>query len=272
MLPTIEPMPPVAATSLPWDRELPDPVAALAAARAEHGDTFVVEGPGQRTLFLFSPQGVKSFYGLPESHASKGMADWQMLVRKLPEELFDGRRTIMHELFGRENVRGFLAQLDAAIDVAFDELGDEGAVDVFAFTRRLGHRMGLASWAGETPSRSPRFDELITALDELDGSAAFVHPEAMVADRTCRDGTRRAAHRVVGARTRRRGARRAAGRPVRSHHRSLGRRRRSPAQRRHRARRDPRAPRFDVEPVRRVRVDDRAARAAPRRARPRAWR
>jgi cytochrome P450 len=41
--------------------------------------------------------------------------------------------------------------------------------------------MGLASWAGERPSRAPRFDELVTALDELDGSAAFVHPETMVA-------------------------------------------------------------------------------------------
>ena len=53
---------------------------------------------------------------------------------------------------------------------------------MFAFTRRLGHRMGLASWAGERPSRRcERFDELVGALDELDGSAAFVHPEAMAA-------------------------------------------------------------------------------------------
>ena len=52
---------------------------------------------------------------------------------------------------------------------------------MFAFSRRLGHRMGLASWAGEAPSRAPRFDELVDALDELDGSAAFVHPEAMAA-------------------------------------------------------------------------------------------
>src|SRR3989442_4911184 len=41
--------------------------------------------------------------------------------------------------------------------------------------------MGLAAWAGEVPSRGDRFDELVHALDELDGSAAFVHPEAMAA-------------------------------------------------------------------------------------------
>ena len=175
------PLPPVATAALPWDRELDDPVAELAAARAECGDTVVVDGPEQRTLFLFSPDGVRSFYDLAEADASKGVADWMMLRRKLPDELFDGRRTMPHELFGRDDVRTYLAELDAAIDVAFEEMGTEGVIDVFAFSRRLGHRMGLASWAGERPSRDPRFDELVAALDELDGSAAFVHPEAMVA-------------------------------------------------------------------------------------------
>ena len=179
--PAIDPLPPVADAALPWDRELADPVATLAAARAACGDTFVVDGPDQRTLFLFSPAGVRSFYALAEADASKGVADWMMLRRKLPDELFDGRRTMPHELFGRDDVRTYLAELDAAIDVAFEELGREGVVDVFAFTRRLGHRMGLAAWGGERPSRDPRFDELVTALDELDGSAAFVHPEAMAA-------------------------------------------------------------------------------------------
>ena len=178
-LPSSDPLPPVAQTSLPWDHELADPVAELAAARATYGDTFVVEGDGKRTLFLFSPEGVKSFYELPEEEASKGVADWMMLLRKLPDELFDGRRTIMHELFGRDDVRTYLEQLNASIDVTFAEMGNAGTIDVFAFTRRLGHRMGLASWGGEAPSSAARFDELVAALDELDGSAAFVHPEAM---------------------------------------------------------------------------------------------
>ncbi len=175
----VSPVPPVASTSLPWDAEMADPVAEIARAREVHGDTFVVDGPDRPTLFLFSPEGVRSFYELAEADASKGVADWMMLIRKLPEELFDGRRTFPHELFGRDDTRNYLAHLDAAIDVAFAEMGDEGTIDVFAFTRRLGHRMGLASWAGEEPSTAARFDQLVDALDELDGSDAFVHPEAM---------------------------------------------------------------------------------------------
>ena len=177
----ITPAPPVADVALPWDETIADPVAALAGARARLGDTFVVPGPRQPTLFLFSPEGVRSFYALPEAEASKGVADWMMLSRKLPDELFLGRRTNIADLFGREDVAEYLAQLDAAIVVAFEELGDAGEVDLFVFTRRLGHRMGLACWAGEVPSRGARFDALVDAFDALDGSAAFVHPEAMAA-------------------------------------------------------------------------------------------
>ena len=175
----ITPAPPVADVALPWDETMADPVATLAAARDRWGDTFVVPGPRHPTLFLCSPEGVRSFYALPESAASKGVADWMMLTRKLPDELFLGRRTNIADLFGREDVAAYLAQLDAAIAVAFAELGAAGEVDLFAFTRRLGHRMGLACWAGEVPAQGERFDALVAAFDELDGSAAFVHPEAM---------------------------------------------------------------------------------------------
>lgn len=187
--PLIAPMPAVAPVSLPWDAELADPVAEIAAAREQHGDTFVVETAAGPVLFLFSPLGVTSFYGLSESTASKGIADWMMLRRKLPDELFDGRRTLPHQLFGRDDTRSYLAALDAAIDVTFSELGTHGVLDVFAFTRRLGHRMGLAAWAGERPTTSPRFDDFVRALDTLDGSAAFVHPEQMrrVAENDKRD-------------------------------------------------------------------------------------
>ena len=158
-----------------------DVVATMAAARARWGDTFAVDSGGTEYLFCFSPAGVRSFYALPEAAASKGVADWQMLLRKLPAELFDGRRTLPHDLFGREDVSSYLAALDGAVDDEFAALGAAGEVDVFAFTRRLGHRMGLASWAGPASARGERFAGLVEALDALDGSDAFVHPGAMAA-------------------------------------------------------------------------------------------
>ena len=104
-----------------------------------------------------------------------------MLLRKLPAELFDGRRTLPHDLFGRDEVVTYLAALDQAVEDEFAALGAEGEVDVFALTRRLGHRMGLASWAGPASARGYCFTGLVDALDVLDGADAFVHPGDMAA-------------------------------------------------------------------------------------------
>ena len=69
-----------------WTRSV-----ALGDARRELGDTFVVDSGEDRYLFTFSPVGVSSFYALPEDEASKGIADWRMLRRKLPDRAL--RRT-----------------------------------------------------------------------------------------------------------------------------------------------------------------------------------
>src|SRR5690349_1378226 len=180
---SISPCPPVADLPMPWDAPVADPVAAIGAARAAHGDTFVVPGDGTDYLFLFSPAGVRAFYELAEADASKGIADWQMLRRKLPDELFVGRRTFPHDLFARDDVVQYRAVVDRAIDLTWQELGAAGTVDVFDLTRRLGHRIGLATWAGPCGDPGPAFDALVAALDALDGAAAFVDPGAMAAVR-----------------------------------------------------------------------------------------
>ena len=191
-------MPPVAATvGLPWDTAVEDPVGALAKARRELGDTFVVDSGEDRYLFTFSPVGVVAFYGLPEERASKGLADWRMLRRKLPDEIFVGRRTLPHQLFGRDDVATYLANVERALDAAVDELGDAGEVDLFDFTRRLGHRVGLASWGGPGSASGARFDRLARAFDALDGSESFVHPDAMAAVAASGKATERAALAVV---------------------------------------------------------------------------
>jgi cytochrome P450 len=176
------PDPPYAeGTGLPWDVSVTDAVAAIAEARIHHGDTFALRSGDDHYLFTFSPAGVESFYGLPEEKASKGVADYLMLRRKLPDEIFQGRRILPSTLFRRDDVARYLTNLDRALDQTIDELGSSGSVDVFALTRRLGHRMGLASWAGPGSARGEGFERLVRAFDTLDGSDAFVHPDAMAA-------------------------------------------------------------------------------------------
>jgi cytochrome P450 len=178
--PTPDPLPVIAAgVRLPWDAVVENPVATLADARARLGDTFIVDSGGDRYLFLFSPMGVAALYGVPEEKASKGVADWRMLRRKLPDEVFVGRRVLPHQLFGRDDVASYLRNVEAAIDTAADELGTEGEVDLFALSRRLGHRVGLSSWGGPGAAEGERFETLVRAFDRLDGSESFVHPDAM---------------------------------------------------------------------------------------------
>ncbi len=176
------PAPPYAeGTGLPWDVPVTDAVAVIAAARAQHGDTFAVQSGGDRYLFTFSPTGVESFYALAEETASKGVADYLMLRRKLPDDIFAGRRTLPNLLFRRDDVAGYLTNLDRALEQTTTELGAAGSVDVFDLMRRLGHRMGLASWAGPGSADGAAFERLVRAFDTLDGSDAFVHPDRMAA-------------------------------------------------------------------------------------------
>ncbi len=188
------PSPPHAeGTGLPWDVPVGDAVAAISAARARHGDTFTVCSGDDRYLFTFSPAGVESFYALTEETASKGVADYLMLRRKLPDEIFDGRRTLPNTLFRRDDVASYLANLDRALEQTGAELGSAGSADVFDLTRRLAHRMGLASWAGPGSAEGEAFERLVRALDILDGSEAFVHPDRMAEVAASNKGAERAA-------------------------------------------------------------------------------
>jgi cytochrome P450 len=176
----ISPAPPLASFALPWDDpDVTDPVATLARARAELGDTFEVASGRDRYLFVFSPEALRAFYALPERDASKGLADYRMLVRKLPEELFTGVRTLAHDLFGAQDVESYLGHLDHALDLELAELGAAGTIDAFGFARRVGHRLGLACWIGDRAAEPPWFDRLVIELDQLDGADAFVHPARM---------------------------------------------------------------------------------------------
>jgi cytochrome P450 len=155
---------------------LRDPTALFRRRREQEGDTFVVDAAGHRLLCVFSPEGVRSLYGFAEHDASFGLATFELIRRKVPDELFAGRRNTPHDLFGRQEIERYLGNLEEAVAFEIEELGPHGQFEAFTEARRLGHRLGLGSWAG-VEAASPRYlGRLVPLFDRLDGSEAFVRP------------------------------------------------------------------------------------------------
>lgn len=180
-LPTVAPMPPHATGPIPWLGAglglLRDPTAHLAKLRARLGDTFVLDGLGYRLFFVFSAAGVRALYAAPEEQASFGLATFELVLkRKIPFELAAGRRNLPHDLFKNPDVETYLGHLERAMELEIAALGTRGTFEAFREAKRLGYRLGLASWAGEEAA-SPRFlPTLIDAFERLDASQSFVRP------------------------------------------------------------------------------------------------
>lgn len=155
---------------------LRDPTAWFSRQRARHGDTFVVDALAHRFLCVFGPVGVAALYAVAEREASFGLATYTMIRTKVPDELFGDIRNPPHKLFGNQKVERYLGDLDATMDAELDRLGDHGRFDLFDECRRIGHRLGLASWAGPEAASPAYVERLIDALDRLDTSDSFVHP------------------------------------------------------------------------------------------------
>jgi len=165
---------------VPWIGAAPgllrDPTGWFTEQRAAHGDTFVVDALAHRFFCVFGPVGVQSLYAVAERDASFGLATYTMIRTKVPDELFGDIRNPPHKLFGGQRVEGYLANLVEAMDAELDVLGPTGTFDAFDECRRIGHRLGLASWAGHEAASPAHIEPLIDALDRLDTSESFVHP------------------------------------------------------------------------------------------------
>ena len=197
----IEPMPPRAPGRLPWLGSgvglLRNPTRFFTECRRRLGDTYVVDAFGFRLFCVFSPIGVQNLYALPESRASFGLATYNLLKLKIPAELFAGRRNGPRTLFGGEDVERYLANLEEAVRLEIEQLGTSGRFEVFAEMRRLGHRLGLASWIGNEAATGRYLDRLIPLFDRLDSAGAFVSPaNAFVIAATRHARERRAMHAI----------------------------------------------------------------------------
>jgi cytochrome P450 len=198
---TIDPMPPIVGGALPWVDAgiglLRDPTSFFLDARKRHGDTFVLDAFGFRLFCVFSAAGVRRLYELGEREASFGLATYRLIGFKLPPELLAGRRNAPHQLFGAQKVEGYLRALEEAVSLELTELGPSGRFDIFDECRRLGHRLGFATWAG-VEAASPRYlERLIPLFDRIDSSQAFVRPaQGFVTWATRRARERRAMHGI----------------------------------------------------------------------------
>ena len=198
---TVEPMPPVAPGWMPWVgsglRLLAAPAAFFARTRAVLGDTFVVDAFGFRLFCVFSPAGVRRLYELPERDASFGLATYNLLTLKIPPELFVGRRNGPRTLFANPEVERYLRNLEEAVAAEVEQLGPAGRFEVFHEMRRLGHRLGLASWIGPEAAGRGYLDRLIPLLDRLDSADAFVRPARAFVTLTTRYAVERRAMRAI---------------------------------------------------------------------------
>jgi cytochrome P450 len=199
--PSVDPMPPHVGGVVPWvgaGRALiHDPTAFFTRCRERFGDTFVVDAFGYRLFCVFSPLGVSSLWRLPEEQASKALADLTLLSHKVPIELFEGRRTLPHDLFARDDVEVYLENLRNAVALELSHLGNGGSVELFTFTKRLAHRMGLASWGGMTALSDAELDTLVAHFEQLDASESFVHPHKAIFAMATRKRRERRAMRAI---------------------------------------------------------------------------
>jgi cytochrome P450 len=203
-LPRVDPTPPIAPGRWPWLGSAPGllrhPTAYLRRARAALGDTFVADVFGYRLFFVFSAEGVRRLYAVPEHEASFGLATYTLVFKhKIPPEISTGRRNRPHDLFGNQEVEGYLENLERAVDHEISALGASGSFEAFAWARRLGHRLGLGSWAGAEAATPRHLDRLIPLFDRLDTSDSFVRPwRAVFASATGKRIERRAARGIEG--------------------------------------------------------------------------
>src|SRR4029453_13319789 len=140
-LPSIAPMPPIAPGHWPGVGSAPGllrrPTEYLRRTRAALGDTFVADVFGYRLFFVFSAEGVRRLYALPETEGSFGLATFTLVFKhKIPLELAIGRRHRPHDLFGNQEVEGYLENLERAVAHELEALGSAGRLEGFTWARR----------------------------------------------------------------------------------------------------------------------------------------
>ena len=169
---------------------LANPTEFLRRTRARVGDSFLVEAFGFRLFFLFSPEGLRSLYQLPEKDASFTEATRTLIGFKLPAELLGGDMSMFHHLFGRDQLETYRAQIRAAVDEELAQLGDAGELEIFSHMKRLVHRVGFRCWAGREAASPALLARLIELFERARPGGGLRPPGAHLRDARDAQGAR----------------------------------------------------------------------------------
>lgn len=176
-------------------RLLDAPTDYLAELRTRHGDTFFVDVFGFPLLVTFSSKGLESLYKLAEDDASFGLATFDLLGFKTPEEIFaDASTELFYELLAQRHMQNYVGWIGEVVDT---ELASwSGDIDLFDAVRTLEQRVGYALWIAPEAAGDRWWRRLKAEFDVLDQERAFVDPHETL--RTIKSG--KAAERAAVAR------------------------------------------------------------------------
>lgn len=177
---------------------LRDPTQFLTDARAEHGDTFLVEVCGYRMLFVFSPVGLHSLYALAEEDASFTEATKALIGLRLPPELLTADMEMFRHVFTGVVTDAYDDYIADAVREELSTLGATGELEVFTRMRTLVHRIGFRCWAGPEATAEPYFSALVRCFDRIDPEDVFLRPgRTSLAVITRKAPERRALHQAA---------------------------------------------------------------------------
>ena len=91
-------------------------------------------------------------------------------------ELLLGRRNTPHRLFGNQQVEGYVADLEHAVDEELRVLGERGKFEIFSELSRLAHRLGFASWAGKEAAAPRHPARSIPLIAQLTPATSLIQP------------------------------------------------------------------------------------------------
>ena len=194
------PLPPIASEALPHVgaglRLLDNPTGYLAELRARHGDTFFVDVFGFPLLVTFASKGLQSLYKLAEDEASFGLATFDLLGFKTPDEIFaDASTDLFYELLAQRHMQAYVEQICTIVDAQLAAWS--GDIDLFDAIRTLEQRVGYALWIAPRAADACWWPKLKAQFDLIDQERAFVDPhEALVTMKSDKAAERKAVFEI----------------------------------------------------------------------------